>query len=241
MFVRNRLLVAGLTIFVCVTSSQALSTPQAPPVPSNSQELSLFEAIETNEGRAGSPSRPARQARATVSEPAFTLVGVSRIGSGRSAILRHSSGELIVQRAGDTTNTAITGYSDYSIVEISSSAVSIRYPSNIPCEEFNDRGVRCYGAGNIAELVLANGEPLTSMNPAIVAQSGGSEEVVESVNADPANPFEALRNAQNARGVEAQDGSTTSGQFTPRRINPEDVPEGKRVIATPFGDRLVDL
>ena len=28
--------------------------------------------------------------------------------------------------------------------------------------------------------------------------------------------------------------------FTPRRINPEDVPPGMRVVSTPFGDRLVE-
>ena len=54
----------------------------------------------------------------------------------------------------------------------------------------------------------------------------------------PGNPFEALRNGR--RGDTLNPG-TNGARFTPRRIPPEDVPEGKRIVATPFGDRLVDL
>jgi hypothetical protein len=30
-------------------------------------------------------------------------------------------------------------------------------------------------------------------------------------------------------------------RFRPRRINPDQVPDGMRVVSTPFGDRLVDI
>ena len=91
--------------------------------------------------------------------------------------------------------------------------------------------------------MLATGEPLPSINPALINRSGDgndSGEELDDLNTEPANPFEALRNAQSGRAGGAQGGDTTSGRFTPRRISPEDVPEGMRVIATPFGDRLVE-
>lgn len=209
----------------------------------NSQGLTLFEEVETTASGNNSPSRPTRESRATTAEPEFTLIGTSRIGSDYTAMVKHRTGEILLVKAMPNENTVIQDHSDYSIVDIRAGAVSVRYPSNNPCVEFSDRGVRCNAAGNIAELVLANGEPLPSANLAIIIGSGngnGTDEESVELNTDPANPFEALRNAQNERAVSAGDGNPAGGRFTPRRINPEDVPEGMRVIATPFGDRLVE-
>lgn len=207
------------------------------------QGLTLFEGIETTEGRANSPGRPNRDARATVSEPEFTLVGTSRVGDRYSAMVRHKSGELILVKGDQVSSAMIQGHAGYSIVNMAAGSISIQQPGNIPCVEFNELGVRCNAAGNIVELVLANGEPLPSINPVTINRSGDggdSGEESDGLDLDPANPFEALRNARNGRVLGERDGNQTSGNFTPRRINPEDVPEGKRVIATPFGDRLVD-
>ena len=52
----------------------------------------------------------------------------------------------------------------------------------------------------------------------------------------PINPFEAI--ARRSRNPESD--TTENQQFRPRRINPEDVPAGMRVVSTPFGDRLVE-
>jgi hypothetical protein len=62
------------------------------------------------------------------------------------------------------------------------------------------------------------------------------DELIESVEDQPKNPFETLRNGAVAQDEEQ---AGNAARFTPRRINPEDVPEGMRVISTPFGDRLV--
>jgi hypothetical protein len=212
-------------------------------VDDNSQGLTLFEEVENTAGANNSPNRPAREARATTSEPEFTLIGTSRIGSDYTAMVKHKSGEILLVEAKPSENTAIQDHIDYSIVDIAAGAISVRYPSNNPCVEFSDRGVRCNASGNIAELVLATGEPLPSINPALINRSGDgndSGEELDDLNTEPANPFEALRNAQSGRAVGAQGGDTTSGGFTPRRISPEDVPAGMRVITTPFGDRLVE-
>lgn len=208
------------------------------------QELTLFESVEATENNARTASRANREARVTTAEPEFTLVGVSRIGGSYSAILRHRDGSDIRVKADPFGNTLIPQHRDYAIVGASAGSVSIRYPSNNACIEFSDRGVSCNSAGNIAELVLATGEPLAPRNPVrgdSEADVDSSEEVI-AARSDPNNPFEVLRNARRMEAGDAT-GNTPdnpAGRFTPRRINPEDVPDGYRVVATPFGDRLVE-
>jgi hypothetical protein len=204
----------------------------------NSQGLTLFEDVETAETRGRPAGGAAREERATTAEPEFTLVGVSRLGDKYSAILRYRDGENFIIKADPAATTLIPEHSDYAIVDVSAGAVSIRYPDNNPCIEFTDRGVSCSSAANIAQLVLANGEPLASRNPAneSAAEVADGEEIIEA-QAVPGNPFEALRNGR--RGDTLDTG--TGARFTPRRIDPENVPDGKRIVATPFGDRLVDL
>ncbi len=199
-------------------------------------KLTLFENVEATNARPDRDSRPSREARVTTSEPEFTLLGIARIGEGHSAMLRHKSGETLLMKAAAGENTRISNYTEFSIVDISSRSVSIQYPQNNACVEFSEKGVRCNGAGNIAELTLANGEPIK----AVISNDVESNEPTEELISNPANPFEALRDAQNARVVSGQDGNPTGGRFTPRRIDPADVPEGMRIIATPFGDRLVE-
>lgn len=204
----------------------------------SSQSLTLFEDVESSNTRPNSSARPSRESRATISEPEFTLIGTSRIGGKHSAIVRHKSGEMLRVDVDSDSNTPLEGYSGYSIVDIAAGAISIRYPSNNACVDFSDQGVRCSSAGNIAELAIANAEPLESNSTAVgIADErvGSGDELVEELDIDPANPFERLRN-----GIGAQDADRTGGRFVPRRINPEDVPEGMRIVATPFGDRLVE-
>ncbi len=219
-----------------------------------SQDLALFEPVETPANQ----NRPvAREATATTAEPEFTLSGVSRIAGNYSAILEHKSGESILVKVAANANTRIPEYSDYSIVSMSAVTVSIRYPGNNPCAEFADQGVRCNRAANIAELSLSHGDPIPATNPADTESAGTDSEDESAIdnadNGDNANngearngsrnPFATLANAKNGASGDNSRPVTASGagrRFTPRRISPEDVPEGKRLVTTPFGDRLVD-
>ena len=117
-----------------------------------------------------------------------------------------------------------------------SGSVSISYPDNVPCIEFRDQGVSCDNVVNIAALSLANGEPLPGKEVAI--RQAGSRPDGAVAEEPPTNPFEALRAQQNNVSVSNRDGDNE--RFTPRRILPEDVPPGMRVVSTPFGDRLVE-
>jgi hypothetical protein len=214
--------------------------------------FNLFEGIEVSESRPTTPNRPNRESRATSSEPVFTLIGTSRIGSKQSAILRHQNGESIRVATGAGGTATIDGYEEYSIYDIGSGKLSVRYPSNIPCIAHKDKGVSCTGTPNTAQLQLVNAEALARVEPApsIALSADGSSGLAEAGAAGvspegTANPFEALRAARAAGGNPAEispgggrDGR--NGRFTPRRISPEDVPPGMRVVSTPFGDRLVE-
>lgn len=244
---------ASLILLGCVTIVVTAQEPDDRPNPfvnvtNNDQGLTLFEAVETSENRDRSPtSRPGRESRATTAQPEFTLTGVSRIGNNYSAILHHKDGQNLIVRADPSTNTPIPEHTGYSLVAVSSRGVSIRYPGNNACIEFTDLGVSCNSAANIAELVLANGEPLPATNSATVelaaaASQADADGEITQEQVVRSNPFEALRNARRGDTTNpANDAAgTTAARFTPRRINPEDVPEGMRVVATPFGDRLVE-
>jgi len=202
-----------------------------------SQQLNLFEELETNNS---SPSASRNRAddgpRGGSTSPEFTLIGTSHIGSEYSAIIQHRSGDTLIVKAGSNFSAQIPGYSGYSILDVGSGSISIRYPEHVSCVEFRDQGVSCAGGGNIASLSLTNGEPLSGN---AVEASQLTTRSSETAGNDPLiNPFEALRAQQNNEAVSTRDGDNE--RFTPRRILPEDVPSGMRVVSTPFGDRLVE-
>ena len=202
-----------------------------------SQQLNLFEEIESASNSSSQVRDRARaDSLATSASPEFTLVGTSRIGSEYSAIIQHRGGDTLIVKAGSNSSTQIPGYSGYSILDVGSGSISIRYPEHVSCVEFHDQGVSCAGGDNIAALSLTNGEPLSG-NEAEASQAT-NRSIETAVNEPPINPFEALRAQQNNEAVSTRDGDNE--RFTPRRILPEDVPPGMRVVSTPFGDRLVE-
>lgn len=214
------------------------------------QDLNLFEEIETNSSANGDIRDRGRENnaargnnRVTNSTPEFTLIGTSRIGSKYSAIIQHRDGETLVVHVAPDTNTEIPGHTDFAIVEVSAGTASIRYPQNIPCVEFQERGVSCNSAANIAALSLASAAPvirssIAGSNNLNDNNADGAESSVEAGEDPPKNPFEALRAQQGNNATINAAGD--AGRFTPRRIAPEDVPPGMRVVSTPFGDRLVE-
>ena len=202
-----------------------------------SQQLNLFEEIESASNSSSQVRDRARaDSLATSASPEFTLVGTSRIGSEYSAIIQHRGGATLIVKAGSNSSTQIPGYSGYSILDVGSGSISIRYPEHVSCVEFHDQGVSCPGGDNIAALSLTNGEPLSDNEAEAGQATTRSSETA--VNEPLTNPFEALRAQQNNGTVSSRDGDNE--RFTPRRILPEDVPPGMRVVSTPFGDRLVE-
>ena len=84
-----------------------------------------------------------------------------------------------------------------------------------------------------AILTLSNASPLIAPD---VASDIGRRSAQTAEQEEPLNPFEALR--QRSRNPDAP--VQAEEQFRPRRINPDEVPTGMRVVSTPFGDRLVE-
>lgn len=70
-------------------------------------------------------------------------------------------------------------------------------------------------------------------NSAEASESGQAE------STEPRNPFAALRAVREANAAADSPPDPNSVRIQLRRIAPEDVPDGMRVVSTPFGDRLV--
>lgn len=209
-------------------------------VPANTP-FTLFEPIET-QSSTNSPASPttSRDARGSVgaSSPVFTLVGTSRIGDSQSAIVRHSSGENVRVALREFGATPIPGYEDYAVVEAESGHLSIRYPGNMVCAEFQEVGVSCSAEGNVAVLRLTMAAPVVSSNQSQPEEQSADAQPDEAA-ANSRNPFAVLR--ERARNGDAQVVTDpNSARFRPRRIDPADVPPGMRIVSTPFGDRLVE-
>lgn len=216
------------------------------------QAFNLFEGVDN--GRADEENRrtPASRERNAVTEPEFTLIGTSRIGDRYSAILANRDGSEILVRAEKDSNAAVEGYSGFSVVNVSAGKVALQFPGGTPCVAFRDQGVSCNGSANIATLELTNLAPLAApadTDPAVGEAPGTAENgevIVNAENGDePTNPFAAIRaralsntNGDNPAGAAQRNAQRRS--FTPRRIDPADVPDGMRVVSTPFGDRLVE-
>lgn len=209
-------------------------------------DFRLFEDVQRNESQQEQPVRPPNGGNNGTAQPEFTLVGTSRIGDRYGTVLQHRSGDTITVHGDPGANTRIPGYRDYALVHIGAGTVSIRYPDDNPCLAFPEKGVACNDSINIAALSLAHGEPLPPRDPPADSDSeprdGDDEAAAQEETEETArtNPFEQIRAARAANAQnDDQQRDPNSVRFQPRRIAPEDVPDGMRLVSTPFGDRLV--
>ena len=203
-----------------------------------SQELSLFEETESSISVEDETTR--RDIRRDnegnlITGPEFTLVGTTRIGDNYLVVLESLTGEVISVSVKEYSSADISGYSRFNVLDAGSGTVSIEYPDSVPCMEFEEQGVTCETA-QIANLSLPNAQPISVANQGANLTANQAAEA-SNQEEDLLNPFEAiLQRASSNDPVEA-----SAGSFTPRRIDPEDVPSGMRVVSTPFGDRLVEI
>lgn len=234
---RNPFKCAVLGVLITVTGLvQAQDAAQGP--------FTLFEPVESSE-RAETPSStilPRNNPTATGSGPVFVLVGTSRIGDSRSAIVRHSSGEEVVVPLREFGATPIPGYESFNVVGADSGNLSIRFPASSGCADYSRQGVTCSSEGNIALLSLTTADPVVRREPEPVQEDASAETTAaDAEEAANRNPFAVLRERALNGDAQAGDPDSTSRRFRPRRIDPADVPPGMRVVSTPFGDRLVEL
>lgn len=209
--------------------------------PLQAQELRLFEAVETAGGANSPAAIQAREQRNMPNTPAFTLLGTSRIAGKTKATLVTSSGEVLRVQMRDDGPSPIPEHAGYRLLEVSSRSVAISLPAGTPCVAAEDKGVRCASDG-LARLSLTTAAPLqpSSADTAQAAQDSAATAAEQT----PENPFAAALRAAAENEAAAQSrrpGRDVSERFEVRRIAPEDVPPGMRVVRTPFGDRLVEL
>lgn len=237
----TRIATAACTaLALCMASLSQAQTDEQP--------LSLFEPVEqaasNDQPQTSGPRNPAASAGGG---PQFALVGTSRFGDRYRVSVRNSSGEVITVDAGAGGNAAIPGYPGFSVTQVAARQVTLQHPDSMPCFDFSDQGVTCQG-GNTARLALATAEPIAPAPEPERRRDRRAEErdaqgtdAGEQTDADrPENPFAAALRAARDRGEPDAAASRAEEQrFRPRRIDPEDVPEGYRLIRTPFGDRVV--
>lgn len=210
--------------------------------PAGAQELQLFEPVEQPEAVERPASSPGRgRARGdSGSGPMFTLVGTSRFGDRHTARLRSSGGEVVTvdYRPGEAVE--IPGYPGFRLSAVEARHVIVQHPGHTPCADFSDEGVSCSVGDNSARLALATAEPVQRAAPesgnGAVEENNG--EAAEEERSD--NPFAAaLRAARDRSGEDEAAIRARAQRFERRRIGEDEVPEGYRVVNTPFGDRLV--
>lgn len=212
----SRVLVVLITLLGCLSST--------------GQDLSLFGDFETKVGEVTASQDNTREVRVSGNGPAFRLLGTSRIGGNSRIHLLARGGEVLSVSITDENNVPIPDHAGYSIVGIQNRRVEVQYPNGVACEEFPDLGVVCQPNSNRASISLVVADAIVPTQESL--QSTSDAETREA----PDNPFARIRAANAADNPAAE---PNSQRFRPRRIPPEDVPEGMRVISTPFGDRLV--
>lgn len=206
--------------------------------------LTLFEAIDSDEQNRNSTNRPnnrreERGSGGSEETPEFSLMGTTRIGAKRSVLLLHKSDTPISLKVHSGVNngagTPIPKYETYALTGSANGEVMVQYPASRPCRASEAHGITCDAEANRAILALAAADPLP------VRVTGEVPEVTAEESEPPPNPFEALR--QRAANGQASDVVSAEDQrrFRPRRINADQVPDGMRVVSTPFGDRLVGM
>lgn len=207
------------------------------------QELQLFEPVEPS-GQApqfGAQAAPDQAQIAMPTSPAFTLVGTSRLGGRHRATLASNTGQIVQVDIEEGRDAPIDGFPGYRLNAMSSRRAEITLPAGMPCVGARDQGVTC-GTDGRAYLSLTTAAPVPAAAPAATAETPADPAVAENGDA-PENPFAAALRAaaQNEREGNAGRRAFNAERFQPRRIAPEEVPPGMRVVRTPFGDRLVEL
>lgn len=227
---KYRILTASSALLIAASVAQA-----------QDNDFRLFEEVQTSNS-SGSERRVTPQNNdSSANNPEFVLLGTARIGSHYSAILEHRSGNTVRFQVDPNSNTRIPGYSDFSVVDVGPGQISLHFPEGTPCLENSSKGITCSSVSNIARLSLVIGEPVVRAKPEREASDVSGADSQQD-DGRPTNPFAALQQAaanNNDNPAQAED-RPQPRTFQVRRIAPEDVPEGYRVISTPFGDRLVE-
>ncbi len=215
--------------------------------PSGAQELQLFEPVE-QAVRPDNQVQAVRPVQPQANGPAFELVGTSRFGDDYRIRIRARDGQVITVNGAPGTEMPVPGHPGYRLIETGSRNVSIAHPDNAPCVDAPDKGVNC--SGNTARLTVATAAPIVPPQAEQPQRrrdrrggGNGAGNGDGNDNAEaPQNPFAAALRAARERNPEDEAVMRAQAErFERRRIDPSQVPEGYRVVRTPFGDRVIEI
>ncbi len=169
----------------------------------------------------------------------FELKGISQIGKRYIVFLEAPNNKIIKVDMEDKIRTAVNnGFPDYYLIRLTERKVKVDYPENAPCLRPNpQKGIKCSNAGKSAILEFTVGKAINPPPESAVSQNPPST----------VNPFLAAMQKNQQLSEEEQRKREEALEkrrelyknFKRQVIKDEDVPEGMRVVRTPFGDRLV--
>jgi len=167
----------------------------------------------------------------------FTIRGISRIGQKYAVVLQGPDNKQFIEywQSGNPA-TPLKNHAQHKLLKVTSRGVTIGYPSDAPCQKSkDDKGLTCSQNGHTGTVSLVHRKAIAVATP--------TPPVNANPNNNPVNPFEAAlkrqREQETAQANNNQNAQNNRPTFQPKRIKPEDVPPGMRVVRTPFGDRLV--
>jgi len=168
----------------------------------------------------------------------FVLKGVSQIGERYIVFLEAPNTKVIKVDMEDKRRVSIKhGFPDYHLIRMTERKVKIDYPANAPCRRPNpQKSIKCTNGGKSATLGFIVGNPFISPKTAVSKNPPNK-----------VNPFLAAMNKnkqlsdkeKSKRDAALQKRRDLYKNFKRQVIKDEDVPDGMRVVRTPFGDRVV--
>lgn len=239
--VKNRLLSAARQRWSGLLLPVLLAVPFAAQAQNQDvSELQLFEPVDS-----GQESAPARSTQGNngSAEPAFVLVGSARFGDRYSITLRDRSGETLRLRMAEGETVSVPDQPAYQVTALDARTVLVRLPGDQPCQASDGLGVQC-AAPDQARLQLATAEaipvPRDTRQRRAERDDARRQARRDADQASDENPFAAaIRAARDMSDEERAAMRERADRFEARRIDPDDLPEGARVVRTPFGDRII--
>jgi hypothetical protein len=157
----------------------------------------------------------------------FVLKGVSRLGQNFYVSLYTPNKKDISLTWKKGQSLPIAGHSDYHLKAVRAREVEISYPKKAPCRENRQgNGILCK-TNQLALVSLLRGKPTAAKSTGSMRRKAVQKEKSTAIKRVKANitPSQAERHFTNMQKKSS--------------IRAADVPEGMKVVKTPFGERLV--
>ncbi len=242
MTLRHRLIAALITTGLIGTAPAVAQTADTG-TDGTTPSLQLFEPVDRPESSPAQRPGGSRGASSAGGDgPRFELVGTSRFGDRYRARLQSADGQVVTVEVRSGETATVPGHPGFRVEVPGARQVIVSHPGSTPCVADEERGVACLDGGRQSRLQLATAAPLAPREETTSGEDDGDGQEAGQDSGQGENPFaRALRAAREGNSEDEAAARARAQRFQQRRrIDPEDVPEGFRVVRTPFGDRLIE-